>query len=67
MLSHGNYYKVEPGSTVKMACQFTNLTGLLKLKKCKVDEIFFQMNFTQKSAGANWTVKTPRYQKEARS
>ena len=33
MLSHGNYYKVEPGSTVKMSCQFTNLSGLLELKK----------------------------------
>ena len=41
MLSHGNYYKVEPGSTVKMSCQFTNLSGLLELKKLKVYKIFF--------------------------
>ena len=37
MLSHGNYYKVEPGSTVKMSCQFTNLSGLWELKIWKVD------------------------------
>ena len=41
MLSHGNYYKVEPGSTVKMSCQFTNLSGLLELKKLQVYKIFF--------------------------
>jgi len=26
LLSHGNYFKVEPGSTVKMSCTFTNLS-----------------------------------------
>ena len=32
LLSHGNYFKVEPGSTVKMSCTFTNLSGLHKIK-----------------------------------
>ena len=30
LLSHGNFYKVEPGSTVKMSCEFTELPGLMK-------------------------------------
>ena len=34
LLSHGEYFKVEPGSTVKMSCQFTNLSGFkISLKK----------------------------------
>ena len=32
LLSHGNYFKVEPGSTVKMSCTFTNLSGLHIIK-----------------------------------
>ena len=32
ILSHGEYFKVEPGSTVKMDCQFTGLSGVEEWK-----------------------------------
>ena len=53
LLSHGEYFKVEPGSTVKMSCQFTNLSGFqnnkTKYSKSEIrnllDEFFSQISW----------------------
>ena len=38
LISHGQHFKVEPGSTVRMSCRFANLSGEEQKKSLKVYE-----------------------------